>query len=223
MNRRPTPLAVHLIGAALASAVAAYWVLRLIAAAPAVVAAAPGAVLLRDPDPALAARLFGDLNTGPALASRNVQLGGVFFAGKQSSAVIAVDGRPARAVLLGQEAAPGMRLVEVRADGIVLDGDGRRTQYAVPPIAVAKSSASAPLFRREGNTLTAPSQEPAPSARGAAPRAGAGAPNVPPSGMLLPPPQRSGADEPGARAPVGGFGNGAAQPPVTPATPAPGN
>jgi len=205
MTRRHTPLAVHLLGAGAASAIAAFWVLRLIVPAAPVVPAAPSPVVLREPDATLAARLFGDLNAAPALAARNVQVSGVFVAGSASSAVITVDGHPPRAVLLGQEAAPGMRLVEVRADGVALDGDAGRAQYAVPPISIAKASLPAPLFHREGNTLTAPSQEPAAPARPGAPRIGAPAEPTLPSGMLLPP-QRGGADEPGARPPGSGSG-----------------
>jgi len=62
-------------------------------------------------------------------------------------------------VLLGREVAPGLRLVEVRRDGVTLEHDGARTQYDVPALSVAKSSSAAAMFRREGDTLTAPSQD----------------------------------------------------------------
>jgi general secretion pathway protein C len=148
---------VHLLGAAVASALLAYWVLRLIApATPAAPASAPAAVA-REPDAALAARMFGDVGSGPLASALNVQVSGVFAAGKSSSAVIAVDGKPPRAVLLGQEVAMGVRLTEVRPDGVTLERDGARSQYSVPAAAIAKASAPMTTFRREGATLTAPS------------------------------------------------------------------
>ncbi|SPE31798.1 conserved exported hypothetical protein [Burkholderiales bacterium] len=159
MTARRIPILLHLLGAAAASALAAYWVLRLLAPAPSIVPPAAPAVAIREPDAVLAARMFGDVSSGPAAASLNVQVTGVFAAGADSSAVVAVEGRPSRAVLLGREVAPGLRLVEVRRDGVTLEHDGARTQYDVPALSVAKSSSAAAMFRREGDTLTAPSQD----------------------------------------------------------------
>ncbi len=118
----------------------------------------------RDPDVRLAARLFGDIS-GLATGARSIEVTGVFAAGKVSSAVIAVDGKSARAVLLGQEVFPGGRLVAVAAGGVTIEQDGARSQYPAPVLAAAKSTAPAPMFRREGDTLTAPSQDPAPAMR----------------------------------------------------------
>jgi general secretion pathway protein C len=206
MASRRTPLYIHLLGAAAASALAAYWVLRLLTPAPPVVPAIGAAVAVRDPDPRLAARMFGDVNGGVVVVTRNVQVSGVYVAGKNSSAVVAVDGKPPRAVLLGREAAPGLRLVDVRADGITLEGDGVRTDYAVPLPSLAHASAPAPLFRRDGDVLTAPSQDAVVANRPVPPQSplanrfsGAVAPS-PPSGMLVPPAQqRGGADEANGR------------------------
>ena len=203
MKLRQTPITVHLLGAAAASAIAAYWVLKLLSTPASPVAPLAGpALAVRDPDARLAARLFGDLNSGPAAIARNVQVSGVYAAGKASSAVLAVDGKPSRAVLLGQEAAPGLRLSEVRPDGVTLEDAGVRTNYAVPPLSVARATQSAPQFRREGNSLTAPTLEPAAGGRpnpvgpGQGRFPGAVAP-TPPSGMLLPP--RGVSDDPGSR------------------------
>jgi len=203
MKLRQTPITVHLLGAAAASALAAYWALKLVSAPVTPVAPVAGpALAVREPDPRLAARLFGDLNTGPASIARNVQVNGVYAAGRASAAVLAVDGKPSRAVLLGQEAAPGLRLVDVRANGVTLDVDGVRTDYAVPPLTVARATVPAPIFRREGNSLTAPMLDPPGGARPPAPGAASGrfpgtAPPAPPTNILLP--QRGGADEPGGR------------------------
>lgn len=219
MTSRRTPLYVHLLGAAAASALAAFWILRLLTPAPPVVPSAAPPVAMRDPDPHLAARLFGDVNGGVVNIARNVQVAGVYLAGRNSSAVIAVDGRPPRLVLLGADAAPGLRLVEVRAGGITLEADGARTDYTVPPLSLARATAPAPLFRREGGVLTAPSQEAAAVGRpipGPPPLgnrfSGSVAPS-PPSGMLVPPAQqRGGSEEPNGRFGVpGGAGPGGVQ------------
>jgi hypothetical protein len=203
MKLRQAPITIHLLGAAVASALAAYWILKLVSTPVSPVAAVAGpALAVREPDARLAARLFGDLNSGPAAVARNVQVSGVYADGHDSSAVIAVDGKPSRAVMLDHEAAPGLRLVEVRVDGITLEYAGARTEYAVPPISVARATVPTPLYRRDGNVLTAPTLDPSvpnrPPAAAPAPGrfSGAVAP-PPPPGMLMPP--RGGSDEPGGR------------------------
>ncbi len=168
MTARRIPILVHLAGAALASALAAYWVLRLIAPAPSMIAPSAPAATFREPDAGLAARLMGEVSSAPIAASLNIQVSGVFAAAADSSAVIAVEGRPPRAVLLGREVASGFRLVEVRPDGITLEHEGARTKYTVPAATLAKATSSAPMFTREGDTLTAPSVETATTAKAAA-------------------------------------------------------
>jgi hypothetical protein len=204
MTFRQTPIWIHLLGAAAASALAAYWILQLLTPASAVVPPAGPALTVREPDPRLAARLFGDLNSGPVAVARNVQVNGVYVAGQDSSAVVVVDGKASRAVLLGQDVAAGLRLVDVRVDGITLEADGARTQYAVPPLSVARASATAPMFRRDGNVLTAPTQEaavgnrPTPAPPQMSGRFSGSIGPAPTSGMLVPP-QRGPNEEPGGR------------------------
>lgn len=164
-------LFVHFAGAALACAQLAYWSVRLMTA-PATPAPAPArAALLRDPDPALAARAFGQVEQVAAIAG-NIQLAGVFSAGKDSAAVVAVDDRPPRAVLLGDEVAPGSKLVAVDPQGITLESGGVRRQLKVPAAPAADLSAAAPrqpnAAQRVGNTLTAPSVAVSADARAAA-------------------------------------------------------
>ena len=153
-------LLVHFVGAALACAQLAYWSVRL-TTAPALPAPATAKVtLVRDPDPVLAARAFG-LIEQVAVSASNVQVAGVFSAGKDSAAVISVDDRPPRAILLGQEVSPGSTLVGVDAKGVTLESGGVRRQLRVPeaPSAdLAASAQSAPsAAQRIGNVLTAPS------------------------------------------------------------------
>ena len=146
-------------------AIAAYWGIRIFTPAP--IAAPPPLPPppLRDPDPMAAARMFGKVDVVQSVAS-NVQALGVFAAGKDSSAVLVVDGKPARVFLVGQEVAPGMKLVSVTSEIAVLESSGGgRQEVRLParPIAQLGGLPAAPNFFRDGNTLTAPSSEGAPN------------------------------------------------------------
>jgi general secretion pathway protein C len=151
---------VHVVMLAIVCAIAAYWAIRIVTpqptAAPPPLAAPPP----RDPDPVLAARMFGLVQAAPTAVLANVQVAGVFAAGADSSAVLIVDGKPARAYLVGQEVAQGTRLVEVRPDGVTLEGGGGRQELQVPPRQVASLGGAPPppAFNLTGNTLSAPTQ-----------------------------------------------------------------
>lgn len=191
MNARKTPILVHLAGAATASALAAYAVLRLLEPSSTPAPPSSTVAVAPDPDSHLAARMFGDVATAAADVAHNIQVSGVYSAGRNSAAVIVVDGKPARAVLLNREVVSGTRLVEVRADGITLETNGGRAEYAVPPVEVAKSSGASPGFRRDGDTLTAPSQElPATAAPGRPMGAAQGASGFAPDNGERPGPAR---------------------------------
>jgi hypothetical protein len=153
----------HLAALALVAAIAAYWAIKILtpppASAPPPLATPPP----REPDPVLAARMFGLVQMAPVPAASNVQVAGVFAAGADSSAVLIVDGKPARVYLLGQEVAPGTTLAAVRADGITLASGSGQQELRVPPRPVAPmgGAAPAPVYTREGNTLSAPGVGPA--------------------------------------------------------------
>ncbi len=181
-----SPVLVHIVGCAAAAAVAAYWGLRLFtpspSPAPAPVAAAP----LRDPDPALAARAFGQVLDAPELASTNIQVAGVFVAGRDSAAVLVVDGHPARAYRLGQAIGEGLRLAEVRPGGVTIDRGGARSELRVPALAVAQSGAPQTVATLEGGVMSAPAVE-RPAAVPPAPGPGRRDPDrVLPMGGLVP-------------------------------------
>jgi hypothetical protein len=96
----------------------------------------------------------------------NVQALGIFSAGKDSSAILVVDGKPARVFLVGQEVVPGMKLVSVTSEIAVLESSGGgRQEVHLParPIAQLGGLPAAPNFFRDGNTLTAPSSQGAPN------------------------------------------------------------
>jgi hypothetical protein len=102
--------------------------------------------------------MFGKVERIQAVTS-NIQAIGAYAAGKDSSAVLSVDGRPARVFLLGQEVAPGLRLAEVRPEVVVLESGGARQELRLPLRAVAAFGGAPPPpnFTLQGNMLSAPS------------------------------------------------------------------
>jgi general secretion pathway protein C len=180
MLKKFAAVAVHLVFFALVMAIAAYWGVRIFTPAP---TAAPPPIApppLRDPDPVAVARMFGKVERVQA-ATSNIQAIGAYSAGKGSSAVLSVDGRPARVFLLGQEVAPGLKLAEVGSEAVVLESGGARQEIRLPPRAMAAFGGAPPPpnFTLQGNMLTAPSAGAPPGGRPAG-----GAP-----GQLPQPPQ----------------------------------
>lgn len=166
MLKKFAALAVHLVFFALVMAIAAYWGVRIFTPAP---TAAPPPLApppLRDPDPVAVARMFGKVERVQTVTS-NIQAIGAYSAGKDSSAVLSVDGRPARVFLLGQEVAPGLKLAEVGPETVVLDSGGARQELRLPPRAMAAFGGAPPPpnFTLQGNTLSAPSAGAPPGGR----------------------------------------------------------
>jgi general secretion pathway protein C len=157
-------LLIHFVGGALACAQLAHWGIRLMTPPPAPAPAPVRAVAAHDPDPVLLARAFGQVERVVPAAFANIQVAGVFAAGPDSAAVFVVDDKPAKAVRLGQEVAPGSTLVEVEPQSVTLDSGGVRRQLRVPNLPVASSSGqpAGAGFERRGNVLTAPSLDVAP-------------------------------------------------------------
>jgi hypothetical protein len=115
----------------------------------------------RDPDPVLAARMFGKVQTNDAAPS-NLQLVGVFAAGRQSAAAISVDGRPARVFLLGQSVTNDLKLHAVDGDGVQLtNAAGAEQTVRVPRQAVAHFATQTPanVYSFDRGMMTAPSVE----------------------------------------------------------------
>jgi len=191
-----TAFLIHFVGAALGCAQFAVWTIRLTTPPPAVAPAPVRAVTVRDPDPVLLARAFGQVNVTVAAIS-NIQVAGVFAAGRDSAAVFVVDDRPARAVLLGQEVAPGSTLVEVNPQSVTLQSGSTRRELRVPNPPMASlsggGSGAGAGFERHGNVLSAPSVEP-----GAAPPR-----QVPPRPLMPGGPGRSEAPGPARGAGTG--------------------
>jgi general secretion pathway protein C len=160
MLKKITTLSLHLALLALAVAIAAYWIVKIVTPAPVAAPPPPPAAAAREANPVMAARMFGLVQTTPVAAS-NLQLLGVFAAGRSSSAVIAADGKPPRVVLLGQPVSTGVRLAAVARDGVTLDRNGVTQQLKMPPRPLPESKAqpaAAAGFTRDGNTLSAPAK-----------------------------------------------------------------
>jgi general secretion pathway protein C len=186
---------------AVVAVIATYWGIRILtpppASAPPPLASAPP----RDPDPILVARMLGLVQAAQTTVVSNIQVAGVFAAGKDSSAVLVVDGKPARAYLIGQEVAPGTSLESVRPDGVTLSGAGGKQDVRIPPRAVASFGGPAPppAYALSGNTLSAPAETPTfaprpppPPPQVSATREGPPLPQPPPHvnpGQPVPPPQ----------------------------------
>jgi len=181
----------HLVMLAVVVVIAAYWAIKVLTpppvSAPPPLAAPPP----RDPDPILAARMFGLVQAAQTVILSNVQVAGVFSAGKDSSAVLVIDGKPARAFLLGQEVAPGTSLEAVRPDGVTLSGASGQQNLRVPerPAANFDGAPPAPAFTRTGNTLSAPTEQSAQAPRPLPP--------PPPPRIQAPPPPQIQAPPPG--------------------------
>lgn len=157
MPRKLLPLLFNALMAALVAALAAWWALRLFTPAPVAPPPPLQPAVSRDSDPIAVARMFGKVEavaSGPA----NIQALGVYSAGADSSAVLVVDGQSPRAVLLGQEVTPGLRLVEVTPQAAVLDSGGGRQEVRVPqrPPAAQSSPAVTQNYSFRGNVLSAP-------------------------------------------------------------------
>ena len=186
MSRKLLPLLLNALMAALVAALAAWWALRIFAPAPAAPPPPLQPTPSREADPAAVARMFGKVEATSAGPS-NIQAVGVYVDGAASSAVLVVEGRPPRVVLIGQDVAPGLRLVQVTPQAAVLESGAGRQEVRVPerpPVAQA-GPVVIQNYSLQGNVLTAPSSGAAPAV---APRAAPSAQELPPGTPVPMPP-----------------------------------
>lgn len=177
---------VHLLFFAGVVAIGAYWSVRIFTPAPTSAPPPLPPPPLRDPDATAAARMFGKVEVAQVAVAANIQSLGAFAAGKDSSAILVVDGKPPRVFLVGQEVVPGTRLMSIESEVIVLDSPSGRQEVRLPPRPAVAMSGGAPAqnFTRDGNTLTAPSASGAPAI---APRPASAPPQPPPAVPQNPP------------------------------------
>jgi len=94
------------------------------------------------PDIAAAAGLFG--GTPPATTTIAFKLKGVIEDGAEGVAILVEDGKPALAVGIGQQAAPGVTVTEIHQRYVMLDMSGKPTRLDLPAAAtVGKEPAAA--------------------------------------------------------------------------------
>jgi general secretion pathway protein C len=156
------PLVLTLVALVALAASIAYWVLQLFQPPQHTITAAP---IVAAPEPSMdaAATLFG--GQAAAAVATNFQLTGVISAGMQSVAIIAANGAPAKALVIGKEVAPGVTVSEVHARYVMLSDGGvmKRIDLATdtkPPAAMgAPGGAMAPQ-----GIAVAPPPLPAPEA-----------------------------------------------------------
>ncbi|MES2831932.1 MAG: type II secretion system protein N [Pseudomonadota bacterium] len=130
MKRMPTLLSFLLFIALCATA--AYWILQFWRP-PVRPMAAPTAPPATDISLEAASGLFGG-RPGVAVEASNYQLRGVVLAdnGSESVAILAADGKPARAVRVNTEFQPGVTVREVHAQYILLSEGGIIKRVALP-------------------------------------------------------------------------------------------
>ncbi len=158
MQRAPAFLALLLFAALCASL--AYWLLQWFAPAPRAVAAPPETARAMPPV-AAASALFG--GRAQDSGGAQVQLRGILQAGKASVAIIAAEGKPARALGVDAEVLPGLTIREIGARTVVLAGRGAERELTLPAFAAQEGGTTV-------QAVGAPA-EPAPQPQPAAPAA----------------------------------------------------
>lgn len=138
MQRAPAILALLLFAALCASL--AYWLLQWFAPAPRAVAAPPEAARAIAPV-AAASALFGGRPQDSG--GVQVQLRGILQAGRASVAIIAAEGKPARALPVDAEVLPGLTIREIGARTVVLSGRGAERELSLPAFAAQEAGSSA--------------------------------------------------------------------------------
>ena len=131
---RWTSLAASFLSAAVLCGVIAYW--AMILSAPRIAIAPAGSLIDRGAPSDLgpAQRLFGQV-AGAAAASAapsNITVIGIVASSRNGSAILVVDGKPARPVGVGEEVEPGLKLISVSATEVVLERDGVQLRLPAP-------------------------------------------------------------------------------------------
>lgn len=137
MTRLPALLS-FLLFLALAATLA-YWIPQWTAPAPRAVSSTVKTEHAQIPVSA-AANLFGGGSEGTAMA--NVQLRGVVHSGRASDsvAIIAVEGKPSRALRVNSEIAPGLKIKQILNKTVVVLDQGAERELSLPSFAAQESA-----------------------------------------------------------------------------------
>ncbi len=154
MQRAPVVLGWGLFAALCASL--AYWGLQWFAPAPRAVAAPPEPARPL-PSVASAAALFG--GRPQEAGGTQLQLRGIVFAGRSSMAIIAAEGKPARAWPVDAEVLPGLKVKQIAARSVLLSEHGTERELSLPPFAAQEAGGASPQV---GLTPEPPQGQPQP-------------------------------------------------------------
>lgn len=131
---RWTSLAASFLSAAVLCGVIAYW--AMILSAPRIAIAPAGSLIDRGAPSDLgpAQRLFGQIAGAAATAAApsNITVIGIVVSSRNGSAILVVDGKPARPVGVGEEVEPGLKLTSVSATEVILERDGVKLRLPAP-------------------------------------------------------------------------------------------
>lgn len=193
-------------------AVLAYWFVQLAAPRAPIGPALAGQGTRDRPDLAMAGSLFGTPQRAQVAAVPvlgNVQVLGVVSAGRLGSAIMVVDGKPARSFAVGDSIGPGQRVRSVRADAVVIDDNGRTAEVPAPAptsTAVLTSGAGKPRGPTDPALMSPAAQGYPGAVPGAVPAQGANpAPQPAPLSPSLPPGTVQPLPTPGAAPSQGGY------------------
>ncbi len=190
------------------SATLAYWLVQWTAPAPRAVSAPPKSERTMPPISA-AASLFGGRSAGSS--SANVQLRGVVHAGSSSDsvAIIAVEGKPPRALTVNREITPGVIVKEILNKTVVVSEKGVERELSLPAFAAQESHTTAPQASMPP-VPNLPPANPAAAMNTGTSSGASGASTPQGNGMTSPPPARP------ASQPQGGTAPAASEPARTP-------
>ncbi|CAM8662022.1 Type II secretion system protein GspC, N-terminal [Oxalobacteraceae bacterium] len=182
------------------SATLAYWIVQWTAPVPRAVSAPPKSERTTPPISA-AASLFGGRSSGSATIA-NVQLRGVVHSGSLSDsvAIIAVEGKPPRALTLNSEIVPGVIVKQILNKTVVVSEKGAERELSLPAFAAQESNSTMP----QASIPTAPNLPPAnPSAAlNTVNSTGASGSSSQGSGMTSPSPARPASQSQSGVAPI---------------------
>lgn len=151
----------------------AYWLLQWFAPAPRAVAAPPEAAR---PAPSVAAMttLFGGRPQQAGAVS--LKLSGIVLAGRSSVALIAAEGKPARALAVDAVVLPGMTVRQINPRSVLLLERGVERELMLPPFAAQEGGTASPGVVPEPPSLSQPQppQPPSPPAPSPAPSSAGG-------------------------------------------------
>jgi len=124
--------AVRVLAIAAAAAGLGLWSAILLAPTP---SALPPALDTNTGAPVSDTRTIAMLFGTDGVLDTQIAVLGLIAAGPQGSAILSVDGAPARAYRIGTEVAPGLALIGVSTTGVELDRNGTRLRAKAPALA----------------------------------------------------------------------------------------